>query len=57
MFTWIAANLGTIIVSLLLIIAVAAIVRKLINDKKHGISSCGGKCAHCNMCASCHRKP
>ena len=57
MFTWIAANLGTIIVSLLLIIAVAAIIRKLINDKKHEISSCGGNCAHCNMCASCHRKP
>ena len=51
MISWLVSNLGTIIISILLIIMVVFIVRKLINDKKRGISSCGGNCAHCNMCS------
>ncbi len=53
MLTWISVNLGTIVVSLILIIVVSAVVFKMIKDKKNGISSCGGNCAHCNMCAAC----
>ena len=51
MISWLVSKLGTIIISILLIIMVVFIIRKLINDKKRGISSCGGNCAHCNMCS------
>lgn len=53
MFIWISDNLGTIIVSIILIVIVAAVIFKMIRDKKNGISSCGGNCAHCGMCGSC----
>ncbi len=56
MLTWISVNLGTIVVSLILIIVVSAVVFKMIKDKKNGISSCGGNCAHCKMCAACRKK-
>ncbi len=56
MLTWLTANLGTIVVTLLLIAAVAGIVRSLIRDKRQGKPSCGGNCGHCGMCASCRQK-
>ena len=56
MFGWIAENLGTIGISILLVILVVDIIIKMINDKKQGKSSCGGNCAHCNMCAACRQK-
>ncbi len=52
MLGWILENLGTIGISLLLIIIVAEIIFGMIRDKKLGRSSCGGNCAHCKMCAS-----
>ena len=55
MFTWISANIGTILICLVLIVIVAAIIRSLIRDKKRGKSSCGAGCAHCAMSGSCHR--
>ena len=53
MLTWILANLGTIVITAVLIVIVACILHKIIKDKKHGRSSCGGNCAHCNMCKAC----
>ncbi|MBR5349583.1 MAG: FeoB-associated Cys-rich membrane protein [Lachnospiraceae bacterium] len=55
MLEWIAANIGTILITLLLIMIVAGIVLSLIKDKKQGKSSCGGNCAHCQMCAACRQ--
>ncbi len=55
MMEWLLANIGTILITLLLILTVAAVVRSLIRDKKRGRSICGGNCAHCKMCAACHR--
>ncbi len=55
MLNWITENLSTIIVSLVLILIVAAIIRKLVRDKKKGKSSCGCNCAHCAMAGSCHK--
>ena len=52
MLEWFTENLGTIIVSILLILAVAGIILSMVKDKKQGKSSCGGNCAHCKMCAS-----
>lgn len=57
MLSWLAANLGTIAVAIILIVIVAVIVRKLYSDKKKGIHSCGGNCgggcAGCSSCNSC----
>jgi len=56
MFAWIAQNLGTILVSAVLLVIVIAIVRYLIRQKKQGRSSCGCNCAHCAMHGQCHGK-
>ena len=53
MLSWIEANLGTIIVSVVLILIVTGIIIVMIRDKKQGKSTCGGNCAHCKMCAGC----
>lgn len=45
-------NLGTIIISLLLIAGVCAIMISLRRDKKKGKSCCGGNCSSCHMCSS-----
>ena len=52
MLEWFTENLGTIIVSILLILAVAGIILSMVKDKKQGKSSCGGNCAHCKKCAA-----
>ena len=56
MLTWISANLGTVLITLLLIAVVAVILVKLRKDKKKGVSSCGGNCAHCAMGGACCQK-
>ncbi len=56
MNTWFYDNFGTIVVTLLLALIVAFIIRKLIHDRKQGKTSCGGNCASCGMCSSCQRK-
>ncbi|MBR4759239.1 MAG: FeoB-associated Cys-rich membrane protein [Lachnospiraceae bacterium] len=53
MIIWLADNLGTIIVSIILIVAVAAALRSIIRNKKQGKTSCGGDCTHCMMQAGC----
>ena len=55
MLDWITENLSTIVVSLILLLVVAVIIRKLVRDKKKGKSSCGCNCAHCAMAESCHK--
>ena len=52
MIAWISTNIGNIVVTLALLVVVAAVIFKLIKDKKNGRSSCGGDCAHCGMCDS-----
>ncbi len=56
MLSWLTANIGTVLITLLLIAIVAVIVVKLRKDKKKGVSSCGGNCAHCAMSGTCHQK-
>ncbi|MGI6020915.1 MAG: FeoB-associated Cys-rich membrane protein [Lachnospiraceae bacterium] len=41
--------MGTFIVVALLVIASAAVIYKLIRDKKEGKSACGCDCGHCSM--------
>ena len=52
MFSWIGANIGSILICLVLLAVVALILRSLIRQKKQGKSSCG--CAHCAMQGACH---
>ncbi len=55
MSSWFIENIGNIVISLVLVMAVTLIIRKLINDKKHGKSSCCGNCTSCAMCSACKR--
>ena len=48
MFAWLAENLGTIVISAVLLAIVAAIVIYLIRQKKQG------KSAHCANAGCCH---
>ena len=58
MLDWFAANLGTILISLVLAVIVTLIVVYLLRQKKAGKSSCGANCAHCAMHGQCqeHQK-
>lgn len=56
MFFWIMENLGTVVVSVLLLAAIAAILVGLLKDRKNGKTSCGSGCAGCPMSDRCHQK-
>lgn len=56
MLAWITENIGTILISVVLLLVVVLIIRKLVKDKKKGKSSCGCNCAHCAMSGSCHKE-
>ena len=55
MLAWLSENLGTIIVSLILIAVVSTVIVKMVKDKKHGKSSCGCGCENCAMHGKCHK--
>ncbi len=54
MLDFIVDNLGTILITVVLVTILAAIAVKLVRDKRKGKSSCGGNCAHCALGGSCH---
>ncbi|NLW54453.1 MAG: FeoB-associated Cys-rich membrane protein [Clostridiaceae bacterium] len=54
MLSWIAANIGTIIVSAVLIVIVSLVIIGMVRDKKKGKSPCGGKCGGCPSANACH---
>ena len=56
MFTWLAENIGTIIVVIILLCIVTAILAVRIHNRRLGKSSCGCNCQHCAMSGSCHSK-
>lgn len=55
MFEFLSANIGTIIVAVVLIIIVTVIISKMFRDKKQGKSSCGCNCSSCPMANECHK--
>lgn len=55
MFTWLAQNIGTILITLLLILVVGGIIFSMIRDKRKGKSTCGCSCANCKMCSACRQ--
>lgn len=54
MITWILENLATIIISVLLIAAIAGVFIHLRRNKKKGKSSCGCGCGSCPISDDCH---
>lgn len=54
MLQWIVANMGTILICLVLVAVVALVIRSLVRQKRQGKSSCGCNCAHCAMHGACH---
>lgn len=52
---WILSNLGTIIVSVILVAVVGIILRSMIANKRKGKSSCGCNCSCCPSGGMCHR--
>lgn len=56
MLFWIMENLGTVVVSVLLLAAITAILVGMLRDRKKGESSCGCSCGGCPMGESCHQK-
>lgn len=57
MLAWLSENLATVIICAALIAVIAAIVIRLILNKKKGRSSCGRGCDNCPMGDSCHQDP
>ena len=58
MFTWIADNIGTIIVCAVLIAIVSAIIISMVRKKRKGksmVCNCGS-CSGCPMSGSCHKQ-
>ncbi len=53
MISWLSANIGTILVLLVVCAVVGFIVRGILRDRKNGKSSCGGSCGSCASCGSC----
>ena len=56
MLAWITENIGTILISAVLLLVVVLIIRKLIRDRKKGKTACGCGCANCAMSGSCHKE-
>ena len=56
MLAFLAENLSTIIISVILVAVVTLVLFFMINEKKKGKSSCGGGCSGCPMSGNCHRK-
>ena len=56
MFSFLAANWGTIVVGGAVAAAVAVIVLKMYRNTKQGKSSCGCGCEHCPSSDLCHKQ-
>ena len=57
MFEWIAQNIGTIIIGLIIAGIVAAIVSKIVRDKRKGkCTSCDCGCGGCSSAGNCGTK-
>ena len=57
MFLWIRENLATVVICAILVLIVAAILVRMVKNKRKGRSSCGCGCEHCAMHGECHKQP
>lgn len=56
MMLWLAHNIGTVIVTMVLAAAVTFVIVKTVKDRKRGASSCGCGCGGCALKDHCHPK-
>jgi hypothetical protein len=56
MIDWIMNNIGTIVVSLILIVIVGLAAGSIIRKKIKGESTCGCGCSSCPASGACHKK-
>lgn len=54
--TWLVQNLGTIVVSLVLLTVIGCIIRGMVQNRKKGKSSCGCGCSGCAMSGTCNKQ-
>ena len=54
MAAWLGANIGSIVVILILAAIVVLAVRSMIKDKRSGKGGCGCGCANCALHGKCH---
>ena len=54
MLEWLAANIGTIIVEIIVYAVIAFVVDRMVKVKKEDRCSCGANCAHCAWHGDCH---
>lgn len=54
MIAFLSKNIGTVIVLLVLACIVAAVIVKMVKDKKSGKSACGCNCSEC--ACGCNKK-
>lgn len=57
MAAYLTENIGTILITILLVLIVAGIIHSMIRDKKRGKSLCSGNCSHCRMCSAAGTGP
>lgn len=57
MLAYIASHMGYIVVTLVLILIVAAIILRMVRDRRSGKSSCGCGCKNCANAPYCPPQP
>lgn len=55
MLTWLAENIGTIVIAAILLAVIVGIAVHLLRQKKQGKSPCGCGCSTCPSCDQCHK--
>lgn len=56
MLAYIVSHMGYIVVTLVLILIVAAVIFRMVRDKRSGKSGCGCGCSGCANAPYCHPK-
>lgn len=54
MLAFLEENLGTILIGAVLLAIIAAILWRMIRNRKKGSCSCGSGCEHCAGASACH---
>ena len=55
MLEWLSQYWGTVLAAAAVAAIAAAVIVKMVADRKKGKSSCGCNCAHCAMSCACHK--
>jgi hypothetical protein len=56
MLSWLLENIATVVISVLLVLTVAAVLYITVRSGKKGKSACGCGCGSCPMSGDCHKQ-